>query len=173
VTTLTRIIGVIVLILGIAGLLQVMGMNTDMFLTGTRIILGVLLLAASGMGERAERIALALFGIVYIGNFLSAFVSPRMFGLLPHVYGVMDNTVHLVGGIIGLFLALRPADATCSINSFHMKKYDAMVIGSGLSGLSCGYYLSKKGKIRERSPIKPKLHLSCLCMSCRLSRPAH
>src|SRR6185437_8496791 len=37
-----------------------------------------------------------------------------------------------------------------------MKKYDVIVIGSGLAGLSCGYYLSKRGKhvlILEKYPF--------------------
>ena len=113
---LIRTIGIIVLLLGVIGLVtpntQIFSMNTDMLLTGTRIALGVILVASSFMGEGAERTAVALFGIVYIANFLTALVSPTMFGFLPHMYGILDNSLHLVGGLLGLFLAFRPAHGT-------------------------------------------------------------
>lgn len=112
--TITRIIGIIVLALGIGGLFAANtqlfnSMNTDMPLTSLRIILGLMLLISTFMGLREEKIALGIFGIVYLANFFAALVSPTMFNLLPHTFGMLDNTIHLVGGVIGLLLAFWPA----------------------------------------------------------------
>jgi hypothetical protein len=109
--------GAFVLLLGGAGLLmgerQVANlMNINLMLDMTRIALGTILIASSFKDENTMRIAFAIFGIVYLGNFLAALISPNMFGLLPHEYGPVDNILHLGGGILGAFLGFAPGSMT-------------------------------------------------------------
>jgi hypothetical protein len=116
-TTLARFVGAFVLLLGIVGLASGETrlfnlMNTDIALDLTRIALGVILLASSYRGVSAEKAAFGLFGIVYLANFLVAFISPTMFGFLPHMYGGLDNLLHLGGGALGLIVAFMPAERT-------------------------------------------------------------
>jgi hypothetical protein len=112
---LARAIGVFVLALGALGLFMgdtqvANALNTDLMLDLTRIVLGVILIAASFMDEKAIRAAFAIFGIVYLGNFAAALISPDMFGMLPHLYGWADNALHLVGGLLGLWIGFMPAE---------------------------------------------------------------
>jgi hypothetical protein len=112
-TIFTRVVGGIVLFLGLMGLMsgetQMFAMNMDLALDLTRIALGFMLLVSTFMSRRAERTVWAIFGIVYLANFVIALISPTMFGMLPHGYGDFDNTLHFVGGVTGLIVAFWPA----------------------------------------------------------------
>lgn len=107
---LAQVIGAIVLALGIGGLFMGEGqlaqlMNIDLLLDMTRIALGVILIGTTFVNDGAIKSALAVFGIVYLGAFISALVSPTAFGLLPSGLGIADNTIHLLGGLLGIWLA--------------------------------------------------------------------
>lgn len=110
---LARVIGGFVLLLGIFGLIVgetqfANTMNTDIMLDVLRMTLGAILIVSSMRSEQAAKMAFAFFGIVYLGNFLMALMSPSMIGLLPHEFGLTDNLLHLVGGLAGLGLAFMP-----------------------------------------------------------------
>lgn len=114
---LARIVGGFVLILGILGILsgdtQILNaMNVDPMLDMLRLALGVILIASSFMNEKAIRTAFAIFGIAYIANFAIALISPSMFGMLPNNFGIIDNLLHLGGGLLGIAVAMMPAKKT-------------------------------------------------------------
>jgi hypothetical protein len=108
--TLARIIGVFVIMLGVSGIImgekQVVNTNMDLMLDLTRIALGLILIASTFKDDEIVKAAFGIFGAVYVANFATAMVSPKMFGLLPHKYGAMDNVLHSVGGILGIGIAL-------------------------------------------------------------------
>lgn len=103
-------IGAIIGLLGIIGLFGGEGrimagaMNIDIALDVIRIVLGAWLIYASMRSVEAERMALEIFGIVYLAFFVLGIFSSNLFGLVPDGLGWLDQTIHLVGGIIGLWL---------------------------------------------------------------------
>jgi hypothetical protein len=111
ITTTTLIIGLIVAALGVVGLLSgdtiiAGGMNTDFILDVTRLGLGALLVFGGLKSADASRTVLSLFGVAYLGMFVLGIMSPTLFGLLPNGLGWMDQTLHIIGGIGALFIAM-------------------------------------------------------------------
>jgi protein-S-isoprenylcysteine O-methyltransferase Ste14 len=116
----TQALGVVLILTGAAGL---------MF--GDRLLLGVLnvvipkgiahlltggLLAYIGFGQTDEhlaRIAVAAIGVVYLFVGVLSFVLPALFGL-HHGYSVVDNTVHLLVGILSLVISFGSGRNTTS-----------------------------------------------------------
>lgn len=117
-TNSTRIIGFIVIALGLVGLVsgntQLAGaMNTDFSLDLIRMALGAYLVFAGFKSVETSRTALTVFGVAYLGMFVTGILSSTLFGLAPHELGWMDQTLHLGGGLIAFFLSMarsnRPA----------------------------------------------------------------
>lgn len=114
---LAKVIGGFVTFLGLAGLLsgenQLLNlMNTDIMLDVMRIVLGGILIAGSYMSDRALKTTYVIFGVIYLGNFIIALMSQSMYGLLPHEFGIVDNTLHLGGGLLALVIAFLPVGST-------------------------------------------------------------
>lgn len=107
-----RIVGFFVIVVGVGGLIlgenRFGGLNTDIMLDAIRIFLGSVLFASSYRDEEFIRGSFAFFGIAYIANFVIALISPSMFGMLPHEYGMIDNLIHLFGGLMGIGIAVAP-----------------------------------------------------------------
>jgi hypothetical protein len=110
--TLARMVGIVALVLGVAGMLledaKIVEMNMDLALDVTRIALGGLLIVGSFGTERSTRGSFAIFGTVYLAAFIAGFISPSAFGLFPNQLSALDNTIHLIGGLFGLGIATQP-----------------------------------------------------------------
>jgi hypothetical protein len=103
-------IGIIVGLLGVIGLFGGEGrimagsMNVDIALDIIRIVLGGWLIIGSMRSVQAERTAMEVFGVAYLAFFILGLFTPTLFGLIPNGFGWLDQTIHLIGGIIGLWL---------------------------------------------------------------------
>ena len=116
----TQALGVVLILTGAAGL---------MF--GDRLLIGVLnvvipkgiahlltggLLAYTGFGQTDEhlaRIAVAAIGVIYLFVGVLGFVLHALFGL-HHGYSVVDNTVHLLVGVLSLVIGFGSGGNTAS-----------------------------------------------------------
>lgn len=108
VTTMAIVLGVFVAALGLIGLINGEGrfgdvMNINLMLDFTRITLGALLIVGGLRSVESAKNAFAVFAIAYLGVFLLGIISPTLFGALPAGLGWFDQTLHLVGGLAGLF----------------------------------------------------------------------
>jgi hypothetical protein len=108
VTTLAVIVGVFVASLGLIGLVNGEGrfgdaMNINLLLDIARITLGSLLILGGLRSPESARNAFAVFAVAYLGVFLLGIISPTLFGALPAGLGWLDQTLHLGGGLAGLF----------------------------------------------------------------------
>jgi NADH:ubiquinone oxidoreductase subunit K len=111
--TLAQIVGGFVFVLGVGGLIlgerQLANlMNIDLMLDLTRIALGAMLIGASFASEKTLRAAFAIFGVVYLANFMVAIISPDMLGMLPSRFGPIDNLLHAAGGLAAIAISLMP-----------------------------------------------------------------
>lgn len=112
--TTAIILGIFVAGLGMMGLLGGEGrmgdsMNINLMLDVVRIVLGSALII-SGFGTRdSARTALMFFGIAYLGMFVAGLASPQLFGMTPDGLGWIDQTLHLVGGVLALAVSLVAA----------------------------------------------------------------
>jgi hypothetical protein len=109
---ISKYIGFFVLALGVLGLL--MGedrlgamMNINLGLDLVRIVLGGLLIYGAITSRDAAKTALTVFGVAYLGTFLIGMLSPTLFGMLPDGLGILDQLLHLGGGVFALYLALK------------------------------------------------------------------
>jgi hypothetical protein len=109
-TTVGVTIGIIVGLLGVIGLFAGEGrimaesMNVDISLDIIRILLGGWLIYGSMRSVDAEKAAMEVFGVAYLAIFVLGIFSSNLFGLVPHGLGWLDQALHLVGGILGLWL---------------------------------------------------------------------
>lgn len=104
------LLGIVVGGLGIVGLLVGEGriggaININIVLDLARIVLGAWLIIAGMRSVGASRMALEVFGIVYLAFFVIGLFSPTLLGMLPSGLGWADQVIHLAGGILGLWLA--------------------------------------------------------------------
>lgn len=109
VTTLAVITGIFVAALGVIGLINGEGrfsdaMNINLMLDLARIALGSMLILGGLRSPESSRNAFGIFGFAYLGMFLLGILSPNLFGILPAGLGWMDQSLHIVGGLAGLFL---------------------------------------------------------------------
>lgn len=107
-TTFAIVIGIFIAALGLIGLVNGEGrfgdaMNINLMLDLTRITLGALLIIGGIRSPESARNSFAIFAITYLGMFLLGLISPTLFGALPAGLGWIDQTLHLVGGLAGLF----------------------------------------------------------------------
>ncbi|MDP8972655.1 MAG: DUF4383 domain-containing protein [Actinomycetota bacterium] len=104
-----QILGVVLILVGLLGLL--LGervwlgvLNVDLFEDIVHLVTGGLL-AFVGFSERGVEYARSVvggLGVVYLLVGLLGFVTPALFGLLPHGYSVFDNLLHLALGIASI-----------------------------------------------------------------------
>lgn len=104
--------GALVAGLGVVGLISGDGrmagvMNIDLMLDGARVALGALLIYASMKSANTARTAFMAFGAAYIGMFILGLLSPTLFGLLPGGLGLVDNILHIGGGLMGVYLGMK------------------------------------------------------------------
>ncbi len=112
VRTYAQVIGVILLVLAVLGLAlgdQSLGgaLNIDLVEDAIHLVTGaILVLAGYGrVGAGQARSAVAGVGIFYLVLALLGFVDASLFGLLPSGYSVVDNLVHVVIGLLLVFVA--------------------------------------------------------------------
>ena len=107
-----QIVGVVLLIIFVLGI--VLGdqswlgiLNTDLVEDIVHLITGALLvyvgfaLRDSGM----VRTIVGVLGIVYLVVGVLSFITPTIFGLIPHGYSIVDDLLHLGLGVIGIAVA--------------------------------------------------------------------
>ncbi len=113
ITQIALISGFLVGGLGLLGLVSGDGrmageMNIDLMLDITRLGLGALLIFAGLSNSQDQaRNALTIFGILYLGMFALGLFSNNLFGILPSRLGMIDQTIHLVGGLAGIYLGMQ------------------------------------------------------------------
>jgi hypothetical protein len=117
-TTISFTTGLIILGLSIIGLLNdttqsAGGINMDFPLDITRLTLSAILIFGGIKTAENSRVALLLFGVTYLTLSLLGTISPTLFGLLPHELGKIDQTMHMVGGLIAIYFGMEklPRDA--------------------------------------------------------------
>lgn len=103
------ITGGFVLLLGIFGLITGEGrlfeqMNIDLVLDVTRISLGAFLIYGGLKSEELSKTALFTFGAMYIVMFIGGLLDPSIMGIIPGGLGLIDQVLHLGGGIAGIIL---------------------------------------------------------------------
>ncbi|MBD0306032.1 MAG: hypothetical protein ICV76_05705 [Nitrospiraceae bacterium] len=98
------LIGVVGLLLGEKPLLGVV--NIDVVEDAVHLLTGGLM-AFIGFTQSEHTIRNVVGGIsaIYLLVGVLGFITPSLFGLLPHGYTAVDNIIHLALGVIGLGLA--------------------------------------------------------------------
>ncbi|MGI8877396.1 MAG: DUF4383 domain-containing protein [Candidatus Limnocylindria bacterium] len=109
--TYGQVVGVVLLLLGVAGLLlgdQLIGLlNIEIVEDVIHLALGAVL-AYIGFGMRdngTARMIATVIGVTLLLVGVIGFVAPNLFGLLPKVgYTWLDHVVHLVLGALGVYV---------------------------------------------------------------------
>ena len=107
-----QIVGIVVVLLGVVGLIageqSLFGaVNIDIMEDIVHLVTGGLL-AYVGFAQRDTdlvRNVVGGIGVVYLLVGLLGFVTPMLFGLLPHGYSTLDNILHLALGVLGIAVA--------------------------------------------------------------------
>ncbi len=117
-----QVVGVIVILIGVAGLLlgdQSLGgaLNIDIIEDIVHLVTGGLLtyVGFAHVDPGLRRNVVGGVGVLYLLVGLLGFVDPSLFGLLPSGYSVVDNLFHLVLGVLGIAMGWfvgRSAPAT-------------------------------------------------------------
>lgn len=107
-----KVVGVVIVLIGVAGLL--LG-NEDLFgQLNIDIVEDIVHLATGGLmafvgfrsrDESAVRSVVGGLGVVYLAVGVIGFFVPKLFGLLPHDYNLLDNLIHLTLGVLGIAVA--------------------------------------------------------------------
>jgi hypothetical protein len=112
-----KIVGVVVLLVGIVGVIAgdpeegLFGLfNIDIVEDIVHLATGGLLAYAGFAGtNRAVKTIVTALGVVYLLVGVLGFVTPELFGLIPHEYSLADNILHLTLGALALLAALGNA----------------------------------------------------------------
>ena len=107
-----QILGVVLILVGILGLILGGGLllgilNIDIAEDIVHILTGGIL-AYVGFGQADEglvRNVVGALGIIYLVVGVLGFILPMLFGLIPSGYTVFDDLLHLVLGVLSLFIA--------------------------------------------------------------------
>ncbi len=99
--------GIILLVLGVVGLFTgntLFGLNSDGLEDVIHIVAGALLAYFGFRGTGAQAASWSkIFGVVFLIVGVVGFFSRPLFGLLPTGLGMMDNVVHLIYGVLGVW----------------------------------------------------------------------
>lgn len=99
--------GIILLVLGVIGLFsgnKFIGLNSDILEDLVHIVAGVILVYGGFRGTDAQAASWSkIFGVIFLVVGVLAFFSKKFFGLFPSELGTVDNIVHLVYGVIGVW----------------------------------------------------------------------
>lgn len=107
-----KVVGLTVVLIGLGGLVlgndPLLGvLNIDRAEDAIHLGSGGAL-AAMGLLAKELRVVRAVvggIGVGYLGVGVVAFVSPRLFGAIPHGYDtVLDNLIHLTLGVLGIYV---------------------------------------------------------------------
>lgn len=104
-----QVVGVILILMAILGFVlgdqALLGIfNIDFAENTIRLVTGGLMCYA-GFSHRDNiflRNVVGGLGVIYLLVCLLGFLTPTMFGLLPHGYSIFDNLLHIVIGILGI-----------------------------------------------------------------------
>lgn len=106
-----KIAGVVIVLIGVVGLVAGEGslggfLNIDIAEDIIHLVTGGLMVYVGFSSRDAEllRKVVGGLGVVYLLVGLLGFVVPMLFGLLPGGYSVVDNLIHLVLGVAGIYL---------------------------------------------------------------------
>lgn len=107
-----QIVGLVLILIGVVGLFlgerSWLGvLNVDILEDIVHLVTGALL-ALVGFWERGRAYArgvVGTLGVIYLLVGVLGFVTPTLFGLLPHGYSVWDNVLHLALGVLSVALA--------------------------------------------------------------------
>jgi preprotein translocase subunit Sss1 len=114
-TSMTRqyakVAGVVIVLIGVVGLLageRSLGgvLNIDIAEDLIHLVTGGLMAYVGFSTRDADllRKVVGGLGVVYLIVGLLGFVVPTLFGLLPSGYSVVDNLIHLLLGVAGIYL---------------------------------------------------------------------
>lgn len=104
--------GIIFLVIGVLGILniavtnnQFIGiLNSDTLEDLIHLVVGVILVYFGFRGTDAQAATWAqVFGVIFLVVGGVGFFLPKLFGLIPAGLGAIDNIVHLVYGVVGLW----------------------------------------------------------------------
>jgi hypothetical protein len=112
-----KIVGVVVLLVGIVGVIAgnpedgLFGLfNIDIVEDIVHLTTGGLLAYVGFRGTNsAVKSVVTALGVVYLLVGVLGFVTPELFGLIPHEYTLADNILHLALGALALVAALGNA----------------------------------------------------------------
>jgi len=104
-----QVVGVVIVLIGVGGLLlgeqSLLGvLNIDLVEDIVHLVTGGLM-AYVGFAMRdtaTVRNVVGGLGVVYLLVVVLGFISPTLFGLLPHGYSVVDHLIHLALGALGI-----------------------------------------------------------------------
>ena len=109
-------IGVLGLLLGEQSLLQLV--NIDIVEDIVHLLTGGVM-AYVGYANRDLEVVKAVVGgvgVMYLLVGVVGFITPTLFGLLPHGYSVFDNLLHLALGVVGIAVAWLWGDQKCGLS---------------------------------------------------------
>jgi hypothetical protein len=104
--------GLVIVLLGIGGLIQgerpLFGvLNIDFVEDLVHLATGGLMAYAGSAFRNLEPVRAVVGGVslLYLVVGVLGFLTPTLFGVLPHGYTILDNLIHLVLGVIGIQVA--------------------------------------------------------------------
>lgn len=108
-----KIVGVVVLVIGVVGLLAGNPEDGLLGLFNIDIVEDIIHLGSGGLlayvGFKATNSAVksvvGALGVVYLIVGVIGFIVPALFGLIPNEYNTADNILHLALGALALFAA--------------------------------------------------------------------
>ena len=99
--------GVILLVLGVIGLLtgdSLAGLNSETLEDIIHIVAGAILAYGGWRGTAAQASMWSkVFGVVFLVIGVVGFVDNNIFGLFRVGMGAVDNVVHLIYGVVGVW----------------------------------------------------------------------
>ena len=100
--------GVILLVLGVIGLFTpcntLAGLNSEMLEDVIHIVAGAILAYGGWRGTAAQASMWSkVFGVIFLVVGLVGFFDRNIFGLFRVGMGAMDNVVHLIYGVVGVW----------------------------------------------------------------------
>lgn len=103
--------GIILLVLGVVGLFAgntLVGLNSETLEDIIHVVAGVILVWAGYRGGAAQASLWAkVFGVIFLVVGVVGYFSASIFGLFSQGMGTLDNIVHLVYGVLGVWAGWR------------------------------------------------------------------